>query len=107
MKHQESSAENALPQNPRFDGSWQQLLASGRKLLALTEANHWPQARRLRSERLELSRKHFARFPVGPEYRVLYRDRLQTLFEMELNIDNAFAAQNRAGRQHRHLSLVR
>lgn len=90
-----------------FNSSWEHLLNSGKQLLALAAGEHWPQARRLRTERLAFSRRHFERYPVGPENRQHYKHRLAQLFEMEMTIDERFARQARSGQRSNHLRLVK
>lgn len=90
-----------------FNSSWDHLLNSGKQLLALAAGDQWPQARRLRTERLAFSRRHFERYPVGPKNRQHYQHRLAELFEMEMNIDERFARQDRPGQRNNHLRLVK
>lgn len=90
-----------------FNRSWQQLLATGRALLAMTHGNNWVRARQLRAKRLEMSRKHFAQFPVGPENKIRYQHRLSELFEMELSIDTVFAELADRAHTTSHLRLVK
>lgn len=107
MTYQESQqrVENTLPSD--FNRSWDLLVSSGKTVLALTARNLWCQARHIRNRRIELSRRHFERFPVGPQHRADYRHRLAELFEMEFEIDHIFQNQPPPGKHRTHLRLVK
>lgn len=89
-----------------FKRSWELLLSSGRTVLALIEDNCWVQARHLRNRRIELSRRHFERFPVGPDNRSYYSNSLSELFAMELAIDNNLRNTPPTESRPAHLRLV-
>lgn len=107
MAHSTSPTDRPHRDESDFHTSWRRLLASGRTVLALTEADEWRRARELLRARTRLSNEHFARFPVGPAHSRHYAAGLSELFSIEMDIERVFATSADSRRRAPRLRLVR
>lgn len=64
-------------------------MARGEQILALTDSAQWREARALYRTRASLSEQHFIRYPIGPEHKAQYQQRLPQLFKLEQLLDAA------------------